>query len=193
VGLFSVDYRDVKDQCIYAKGGLKFRADETRLRNYFSSILTKVTLNDLIGEAVFWILFPASLVILVFPVLLFFKGTVFAVVTSIVLYLILDFLHMILYIKPLNYFVFIFGNRILQFLYYIVWGVVFYRINDIGSIFILGTFILAFCLGLDRLISGIVLFFPYAKLFSPHSDQILRNVGWYYGRKYGQNPSSWKM
>ena len=28
MGLFSIDYIDVPEQCVYGKGGLKFRSDE---------------------------------------------------------------------------------------------------------------------------------------------------------------------
>jgi len=85
MGLFFVDYQNVPGQCVYAKGGLKFRADEEALRRYFAPILPYVSLNDLIGEAVFWVLLPSSLAIWTFPFLLYYRGGVLAVVATLVL------------------------------------------------------------------------------------------------------------
>ena len=80
MGLFSVNYQNVPGQCVYAKGGLKFRADEDKLRHYFSPILPRISLNDIIGEAVFWSMLPSALAIWIFPILLYFKGILFALI-----------------------------------------------------------------------------------------------------------------
>jgi len=103
MGLFAVDYRNVPGQCVYAQGGLKFRADEEALRRYFSQILPYVSLNDLIGEAVYWVLFPSSLAVWTFPFLLYFQGLAFTLVTVAVLFLVAGIAHQYMYSKSLNY------------------------------------------------------------------------------------------
>ena len=193
MGLFAVDYQNVEDQCVYAQGGLKFRADEDRLMNYFKPILSKVTLNDLIGEAVYWTLLPQVLIILIFPFLLSIKGFLFAGLLSLAFYIVLDFLHLNYYFKFFNYFSFIFGNPIMQVLYYLAWGVIFYKTQRVINIYVIGSFLLLINLGLFKFFSSIILFYPVSKYFLPPSDQVLRKVGWYYGRKNGQNPTTWTM
>ena len=71
MGLFSVYYDNIPGRCIIAQGGLEFHCDEASLYEYFDSILSYVSLSDLIGEAVFWFLMPSSLAIWAFPVLLY--------------------------------------------------------------------------------------------------------------------------
>ena len=107
MGLFSLNYQNVPGQCVYARGGLKFRADEDKLRRYFSPILAHISLNDLIGEAVFWTMLPSALAIWIFPILLYFKGILFALITTLILYLVTEIGHLIFYSKPLNYIVFV--------------------------------------------------------------------------------------
>jgi len=194
MGLFSVEYRNVPGQCIYARGGLKFRADEDALYQYFEPILHNVTLNDLIGEAVFWSMLPSTIALWTFPFLLLCKGAIFALITTIIIYLILEIGHLSIYIKPLNYIIFILGNNVLAFIVYIIWAVIFIITGAKGQIIILGAWFLFFAVGLNKLI----ILFPFipilTKIFSlPPSDQILRNIGWNYARKYGIDPSKWKM
>src|SRR5215207_4367404 len=106
MGLFAVDFQDVPGQCLYAQGGLKFRADEEPLRRYFSQVLPYVSLNDLIGEAVFWVLFPSSLAIWTFPFLLYLYGVGFSLMAGVVLFLLAGIVHQYVYLKSLNYLVF---------------------------------------------------------------------------------------
>lgn len=118
MGLFSVDYQNVPGQCVYAQGGLKFSADEEALRRYFSPILPYVSLNDLIGEAVFWVLLPSSLAIWTFPFLLYYQGGVLAVVATLLLSTFVGIVHQYVNLRSINYWVFIFGNRLL---WLVVW------------------------------------------------------------------------
>jgi len=194
MGLFAVDYQDVPGQCVYAQGGLKFRADEGALRRYFSQILPYVSLNDLIGEAVFWILFPSSLAIWTFPFLFYFQGVGFALLAALILFLLAGIAHQYIYLKSLNYLVFVFGNRLLQLAGYVVWGVVFLAGGSISNTLIIGAWFIFFALGLGDLILGLLPILFQGRLFSlPLSDQVLRTVGIYYGAKFGADPLTWKM
>ena len=193
MGLFSVNYQNVPGQCVYAQGGLKFHADEEALVRYFAPILPYVSLNNLIGEAVFWVLLPSTLSIWTFAFLLYTRGILFAVITTIALYLFVEIGHMVLYIKPLNYVVFILGNRILQLVAYIVLAVILVLSGSILKTIILGGWFLFFAVGLNQLIL-LPLIPILTKIFSlPPSDQVLRNVGWHYARKLGIDPTKWKM
>jgi len=201
MGLFSLDYKNVPGQHIYSRGGLKFRADEESLRHYFAPILSYATLNDLIGEAVFWCLLPSTLAIWAFPLVLYPPDSIFLVL---VLYVLGRILHMAIYLKPLNYLVFIFCNPLLQFLFYAILVVVFILNRSVISwerlpaILFLAAVFLFFRLGGDELLFGLIMlgflshvwFRPFTKrfLYLPPSDQILWNVGRFYRKKFGVNP-----
>src|SRR6266480_2830489 len=194
MGLFAVDYQDVPGECVCAQGGLKFRADEEALRRYFSQILPYVSLNDLIGEAVFWVLFPSSLAVWTFPFLLYFKGVAFALVSTVVLFLVAGIAHQYIYLKSVNYLVFILGNRLLQLAAYVVWALIFLVEGSLSNTLILGAWFISFALGLGDLILGLLPILFQGKLFSlPLSDHVLRTVGIYYGAKFGADPLTWKM
>ena len=193
MGLFSVNYQNVPGQCVYAKGGLKFRADEDKLRHYFSPILPRISLNDIIGEAVFWSMLPSALAIWIFPILLYFKGILFALIATLILYLITEIGHLIFYLKPLNYIVFILGNNFLAFIIYLIWAMMLIRSGSKEEVIVLGVWFLFFAFGLGQLIL-LPLLPILTKFFAlPPSDQILRNVGWYYARKFGLDPTKWRM
>lgn len=193
MGLFSLNYQNVPGQCVYARGGLKFRADENTLRRYFSPILPHVSLNDLIGEAVFWSMLPSTLAIWTFPFLLYFKGILFALITTAILYLIVEIGHLSFYLKPLNYIIFILGNNFLAFIVYLIWTAILIFSGSIERVIILGIWFVFFALGFSQLIL-LPLLPILTKFFAlPPSDQILRNIGWYYGRKSGFDPTKWKM
>jgi len=193
MGLFSLNYRNVPGQCVYAEGGLKFRADEYKLRHYFSPILSYISLNDLIGEAVFWSLLPSTLAIWIFPVFLYFKGILFALISTLILYLIAEIGHQIFYSKLLNYIVFILGNKVLAFIIYLILAIILIHSGFIKQVIALAGWFLFSASGSIELMS-----FPIAlisvKFFGlPESDQVLRNIGWHYGRKLGLNPLRWGM
>jgi hypothetical protein len=195
MGLFSVDYQNVPGQCVYARGGLKFRADENALRRYFSPILPYVSLNDLIGEAVFWVLLPSSFAIWTFPFLLYYYGGVLAVVTTLLLSTFVGIVHQYIYVKSINYLVFIFGNRLLWLAGYIVWALIFIFQGSSADVVFLGVWLIIFWLGLGDTIHSLFLPILFRKKFFslPLSDQVLRTVGFYYGNKLGMDPFSWRM
>lgn len=194
MGLFSLDYQNMPGQCVYAKGGLKFRADEDALRHYFAPILPYVSLNDLIGESVFWSMLPSTVAIWTFPFLLHSQGILFAIIATLVLYLVAEIGHMAFYIKPLNYVVFILGNQFLSLVVYIIWAVILILSGSIVGAIILGVWFLFFALGLSQIIFLFPIIPFLTKLFSlPPSDQVLKNVGWHYARKFGIDPTKWKM
>jgi len=125
MGLFSVDYQNVPGQCVYAQGGLKFRADEKALKQYFTPILSYVSLSDLIGEAVFWKILPTNLAVYIFPFILHYKGILFAIITAVVVFLIAEIYHLFFYNRLLNYLVFFLGNPLPELILYAVFLVIF--------------------------------------------------------------------
>jgi len=191
--LFSLNYQNVPGQCVYAEGGLKFRADENMLRHYFAPILSYISLNELIGEATFWSLFPSTLAIWVFPIFLYFKGISFALIATLILSIIVDIIHQVFYVKLINYVIFILTNKLLALIVYFILTIVLIRFNSLKQAIVLIAWGLFSISGLIEII-----FFPIdlilVKFFGlSKSDQVLRNIGWYYGRKLGLNPFQWKM
>jgi hypothetical protein len=192
MGLFALEYRNVPGQCVYAKGGLKFRADEEALSRYFAPILPYVSLNDLIGEAVFWTLIPETVAVWIFPLLLYFKGVFFAILVTSGSYLLVYFMHLVTYSKVLNYVNFFLANRPIQIVVYAIFIIIYIITHLWAYALALGIWMTVFALGLNVL--DVLLIAICVKVFSlPPSDQVLRNVGWYYGRKLDMDPSSWEM
>ncbi len=192
MGVFSVSYQDEGDAVI-AQGGLKFRAGEAALKRYFGSILGFVALSDLIGEAVFWSLLPSTVSIWLFPLTLMSFSSLVAVAAGVGAFLAFQIFHMKFYVKPLNYLVFIFGNRPLQFLAYLVFAASFIYSGQITKSIVLGSWFCMFALGVSELLLVPIIPVISALFALPPSDQVLRKVGWYYGRKLGLNPAEWKM
>lgn len=198
MGLFSIDYKNVPGQGVYAHGGLKFRADENSLSRFFAPILSYVSLNDLIGEAVFWCLLPSTLAAWTFP-LIFYR--IELIIIAPVLYVLARIFHMCIYLKPLNYLIFVFANKLLQFIFYAILAIVFIlkggssEFNSpVVPALILGIVFLFFAFGGDEFIFGLtmlslLLCYPFLKkfLFLPPSDQILWNVGRFYIKKFRIN------
>jgi len=190
MGLFAIDYQDVPGRGVIAQGGLKFRAREESLCRYFATILPFVSLNDLIGEAVFWSLMPSTAAIWTFPLFLYLKGFPSALVWMLAVHLLAQVTHLLVYIKPLNYLVFVLGNRALQIVAYLIVGIVYGLTGHITWAIALVAVFLLYALGLPEIVIGI-LTFPVSRL--PTSDQLLRLIGWHYGRKHGQDTNEWRM
>ena len=193
MGLFSVDYQDVPGRGVIAQGGLKFRASEESLCHYFAPVLPYVSLNDLIGEAVFWILMPSTVAIWTFPFFLYSEGLPSALVWTLAVHLVAKVVHLLVYIKPLNYLVFVLGNGILQGIAYLVAAVVCALTGHLPwAVALVGVF-LAYAVGVADICVGILTFPVNRFVGLPTSDQLLRLIAWYYGRKHGQDQSNWKM
>ena len=204
MGLFSLNYKNVPGECVYAEGGLKFRADEKKLKQYFAPILPYVSLNDLIGEAVFWTMFAECLSTYIFPFVLYYKGVVLSIITALVAFLIAKIYSYFFYNKILNYLVFFLANPLPKLILYAVFLVIFILSRSFAKIAVLITWLLGSFLGIYEVFTPIVYFplviigrayFQKTKefLFLPPSDQILRNIGWYYARKFRIDPTKWKM
>ena len=188
LGLFFIKYQNVPGECIYAQGGLKFRADEKALNKWFAPILSHVSLNDLIGEAVFWNLLTSTFAIWIFPFFLYIIWIPFALIAVILIYLILEICCSCFYLKSLNYLVFILSNRLLQLTAYIILVSIFLYFGFISKAIILGLWFLFFLIGLENLIFLLPMIPIRKVLFSlPPSDQALRNVALYYSRKLNVN------
>ena len=194
MALFAVEYQEVPGRGVIAQGGLEFRASEHSLLHYFAPILPFVSLNDLIGEAVFWILMPSTIAVWAFPPLLYIKGLPQALVWMFGFNILAAAIHLLVYIKPLNYVVFILGNKILQFVVYVVLVVASARTGHNHWAIALSGVFLFYAIGVAELILGVIILPVNRFVGLPTSDQLLRLIGWYYGRKYTQgDPTKWKM
>lgn len=203
MGLFELNILDYPNRCIYA-GGLKFRADKETLERCFNPILTHISLNDLVGEAVFWMFLPWTTAIYIFPFLLFSKGLSIALLATVIIYLSLEILHWFVYVKSINYLLFFLASPIPQIILYVAFGVLFYMSGSYFEIITLGIVLLFFRFGGGVILSSII-FLPlhiiagryYRKtgkyLFLPSSDQVLRTIGFYYARKYKIDPQTLKV
>jgi hypothetical protein len=179
MGLFKLPYKNVPDFGISARG-IKFSKDEEYLRNYFAPILDFISLNDLIGEAVFWLLFPGTICFYLFLVCLIFLGPLASILIALGAYVALDFLHHLIYFKPLNYIVFALGNPIPKIIMILITSIIFYKTGN--TIYILYAGLWYFLGDFLEQIAIIPFRMIYLKfIFSlPTNDQVLRNVGLYY-------------
>ncbi|MFI5339710.1 MAG: hypothetical protein ACHQ7N_07720 [Candidatus Methylomirabilales bacterium] len=194
MGLFAIDYKNVDGQGVYARGGLKFRADEESLRRYFAEILPHVSLNDLIGEATVWLLLPSTTAFWLFPVLLYYLDISFAVCATAAVYLVATVSHFLIYSKPVNHLVLLFSQRVPRLIAYAGWATILLLKGLTMKAIVLGASYLFFGFGVEARMIATLLAPVYAKLFSlPPSDQVLRNVGWYYAEKHGIDPTTWRM
>jgi hypothetical protein len=194
MGLFTVEYRNIEGQGVVAQGGLRFRADEASLRRYFAEILPHVSLNDLIGEATSWLLLPSAIAFWLFPVLLYSLDISLAVYATAAIYFIATLSHFLIYSKPVNYLVLLFSQRAPRLLVYAGWATILVLKGLRTKTIVLGVSYLFFGFGVEARMIATLLTPVYAKLFSlPPSDQVLRNVGWYYGAKHRIDPASWSM
>lgn len=194
MGLFAVEYQDVPNRGVVAQGGLNFRATEESLLRYFAPISLHVSLNDLIGEAVFWILMPSTIAVWIFPILLYLFDIPMAFFIMLGVQVVAEVLHQLVYIKPLNYLTFYLGNKILQVVAYVVLGIVFSFSGHGSWIIPLAGVFIYYAIGLDGVIMSILDFFLAMFVGIPKSDQLLRLIGWHYVRKYtNDDPTKWTM
>ena len=194
MGLFSVEYQDVPGQGVIAQGGLKFRAPEASLSRYFAPVLPYVSLNDLIGEAISWILMPATVAIWIFPLLLYLYDIPMALFIMLGVQVAAEILHQLVYIKPLNYITFYLGNKILQVVAYVVLALVFGFSGHGSWIIPLAGVFVYYAIGLGNVVMSILDLFLAMFVGVPKSDQLLRLIGWHYGRKYtNDDPTKWTM
>jgi hypothetical protein len=104
------------------------------LHHYFAPILSYIFLNELIGEATFWSLFPSALAIWVFPIFLYSKGILFALIATLILSIIAEMIHQVFYVKLIN---FILTNKLLALIVYFVLTIVLIRFNSLKQVIVL--------------------------------------------------------
>ena len=194
MGFFTVEFKNVAGQGVFAQGGLRFRADEESLRRYFAPILPHISLNDLIGEATSWLLLPSAISFWLFPVLLDALDISVAVVATAAIYLVATLSHFLAYSRPVNYLVLLFSQKIPRLLFYAGWAALLILRGFTMKAAVLGGAYLLFGFGVEARMVATLLAPLYAQLFSlPPSDLVLRNVGWYHAARHGVDPTTWRM
>ena len=193
MGLFAVEYEDVPGQGVIARRGLKFHATQESLSRYFAPILPFVSLNDLLGEAVFWSLMPSTIAVWAFPVLLYLYGPFFGVVLTLALQIVAEVADELVYIKSLNYFVF-WGNATVQFVAYVIMAVVCAFSGHVAWALVLAGVFIFYASGLNEVLFTLLGLVLAMFVGLSQSDQLLRLIGWHYGRKYTRDdPTKWRM
>jgi len=182
MGLFELPYENIADDGILAKGEIKFAGDEQYLQSYFSKIQVSVSLKDLVGEAVFYLIFPGTVCFYLFIICLIFLNLKTCLLIALSTYIALDFIHRLIYIKPINYIIFVIGHPISKIIMIIIASIMFYIAGN--PMRILYACLWYFLAGFLENMIIIPFEMLYSKLlFSlPKNDQILRNVGLYYGK-----------
>jgi hypothetical protein len=109
------------------------------------------------------------------------------------LHIIAEVIHQIVYIKLLNYLSF-FGNRMVQIVVYVILGIIFsFTGHGTWTIALAGVLIF-YAVGLGDILMSVVDIFLAKFVGIPKSDQLLRLIGWHYGRKYtNDDPTEWTM
>src|SRR5262249_39275950 len=112
--LFAVEFRDVPGKGVVAARGLKFQEGEQALRRRYNAALQTTSLNVLLGEAALWVLWPSTIAIWAFPLLLWRLPIDISILVTIGLFLAIQIAHMTFYRRRLNYAAFVLANRALQ-------------------------------------------------------------------------------
>ncbi|HYM10547.1 MAG TPA: hypothetical protein VEU62_07440 [Bryobacterales bacterium] len=184
--LFAVEFPSIAGKGLFASGGLKFQDDEPALRRQYGFILKLVPLDVLLGEAALWVLWPSTVAIWVFPLLLWPLAIDRAVLAAIAVFLAVQIAHMLFYAQRLNYAVFVLGNRALQAAVYAVCALLFWHAGAITKIIALAAWLLLMATGILQVIF-VVPFLPLLKYWFARrpADQALRNVVRHHARRAG--------
>ncbi len=182
--LFAVEFRDVPGKGVVAAGGLKFQDDEQSLRRRYGVVLQSVSLEVLLGEAALWVLWPSTIAIWAFPLLLWRLSIDIAVLAAIGLFLAVQIAHMMFYRRWLNYAVFVLANRALQVVVYAGCAALFWSDGAPRKAIAAGVWLAVMATGVAQVIF-VVPFLPLLKsFFNPRpADQALQNVARYRGRQ----------
>ena len=180
---FSVEYRAVPGKGLFAAGGLRFKTEESDLRRDYPSVLDQIPFPRLLGEAALWVLWPSTAAIWAFPALLQFLRVDYAILADIGVFLCVQIISMLFYSSPLNYALFVLGNRPLQAGVYLLWGVVFWRAGAPGQILPLAIWFLLMAFGVAQVVF-VTPFLPLLRgVFSrTPADQALGHVARRYAR-----------
>ncbi len=182
--LFAVGFRDVPGKGVVAAGGLKFQDSEEALRRRYSRILERISLHVLIGEAALWVLWPSTVAIWMFPLLLWRLSADIAVLAAIGLFLAVQIAHMMFYRRWLNYVVFVLANRALQLVAYAGCAALFWSHGAPGKALAAAVWLLLMATGVVQVIF-VVPFMPILKSFFAQrpADQALQNAARYHERR----------
>jgi hypothetical protein len=181
---FAVQYRNVPGKGVFAAGGLKFQRDETELRREYAPVLQHVSLESLLGEAALWVLWPSTAAIWAFPVLLWRLRTDFAILADIGVFWAVQIATMLFYARPLNYAVFVLGNRALQALAYAAAAAAMWFLGEPMKIVALAGWLLAMAFGVVQVIFVVPLVPLLRRLFEgTPADRALRFIARNYLRE----------
>lgn len=177
---------------VYSERGLKFTASIEYLSDYFSELLTYRSLNQLIGETVHWIWLPNYIAYFALPFLLSSYSYLTVAIIMLVILGIGSVFISLFYFRWLNILSLLVAPLFIWLSYAFVWGFLFIINGSILNAIIVGVSFILLLVGVYDLIVG--LFNLPIQLWimrMPQSDCILRNIGWYHGRKLGLDIDKW--
>lgn len=181
--LFTVDYRTVPGKGLFASGGLRFKTEEADLRREFPAVLDQVPFPRLLGEAALWVLWPSTIAIWAFPAFLQFLSVDYALLADVGVFLAVQIVTMLFYSLPVNYALFVLGNRPLQAGVYLAWGLVYWRAGALARLLPLAIWFLLMAFGVAQVVF-VTPFLPLLRgLFSrTPADQALRHIARRYAK-----------
>jgi hypothetical protein len=188
---FAVSYRNVPGKGVFAIGGLKFHSDEAELRRKYARALESARLDALLGEAALWVLWPSTAAIWAFPLLVWRLRIDWAILADIGVFWAVQIVTMLFYSRPLNYGVFVLGNRGLQALAYAGFALWFWRAETAMKVVFLAAWLILMAFGVVQVIF-VVPFVPLLRrLFErTPADQALRHIARRYEREKPSPPGS---
>ncbi len=181
--LFAVEFRDVPGKGVVAARSLRFQDNEQALRRRYGAVLQNVSLNVLLGEAALWVLWPSTIAIWTFPLLLWRLSIDIAILAAIGVFLAIQITHMMFYRRWLNYAAFVLANRALQVVAYAVCAGLFWSHGTPRKAIAAAVWLALIAAGMVQVIF-VVPFLPVLKSFFAQrpADQALQNVARYHER-----------
>lgn len=178
-----------EEKALHIKGGLKIGFSRKELQDYFNILLDIRPLERLVGETACWVLIPSTLAIYSFPIMFWITKSLFLTcVGSFGFMMSFSLLNQSAYNYFINrYLVRFFAHIIPKVIFLIAAAIMLYQSNH--NLFI-AFFPFLWYLFIDRipilyLLSELMLAKTKTWMYNlPDSDGVLRQVGWYWARKY---------
>lgn len=192
---FWQDLTDVPQEgALQTKGGMKISHTRQELEEYFSILLESRSLEQLAGETAYWVLIPSIVAVYSFPVMLWITKSVgWAALGSFGLMMSFSLLNQSAYHYLINKYLIRPASHALPKLLFIA-GLSLLLYQSERNLYV-ALFPLLWYVFIDRvpilyLLSELMLVKTKAWLYKlPDPDGVLRQVGWYWARKYGLRQS----
>lgn len=184
------------EHALQTQGGMKIGFSRQELEDYFNVLLEKRSLEQMIGETAYWVLIPSTIAVYSFPVLLLISNSLlWAVLGSFGFMMSFSVLNQSIYNYVFNrYIVRPVSHAVPKVMLMTASGVYFYwsGLGVITALFPLFWYFVIDRIPILYLLCELLLIKTKSWLYKlPDPDGVLRQVGWYWARKYklAQNDS----